>query len=83
MPGADIDLTSWTLPPVFGWMRDTGGLDTGEMLKTFNSGIGMVIVVDPDRADAIAALLGEHGETVARLGSVTDDGKVTYRGALS
>ncbi len=83
VPGADIDLTSWTLPPVFGWMRDTGGLDTGEMLKTFNSGIGMVIVVDPDRADAIAALLGEHGETVARLGSVTDDGKVTYRGALS
>jgi len=68
---------------VFKWLQETGGIETAEMLKTFNSGIGMVIVVAPDRADEIAALLEAEGETVARLGTVTESGKVTYTGALS
>ncbi|WP_370283316.1 phosphoribosylformylglycinamidine cyclo-ligase [Pseudooceanicola sp.] len=83
VPGAEIDLGAWPLPPVFRWLQETGGIETAEMLKTFNSGIGMVIVVAPDRADEIAALLEAEGETVARLGTVTECGKVTYTGALS
>ena len=83
VPGAEIDLGAWPLPPVFKWLQETGGIETAEMLKTFNSGIGMVIVVAPDRADEIAALLEAEGETVARLGTVTESGKVTYTGALS
>ncbi|GGL90928.1 phosphoribosylformylglycinamidine cyclo-ligase [Pseudooceanicola nanhaiensis] len=83
VPGAEIDLGAWPLPPVFKWLQETGGIETAEMLKTFNSGIGMVIVVAPDRADEIAALLKAEGETVARLGTVTESGKVTYTGALS
>jgi phosphoribosylformylglycinamidine cyclo-ligase len=83
VPGAEIDLGAWPLPPVFRWLQETGGIETAEMLKTFNSGIGMVIVVAPDRADEIAALLESEGETVARLGTVTESGKVTYTGALS
>ncbi|WP_375690302.1 phosphoribosylformylglycinamidine cyclo-ligase [Pseudooceanicola sp. LIPI14-2-Ac024] len=83
VPGAEIDLTAWSLPPVFKWLQETGGIETAEMLKTFNSGIGMVVVVAPDRAEAIAALLREQGETVATLGTVTDSGKVTYTGQLS
>ena len=83
VPGAEIDLGAWPLPPVFRWLQETGGIETAEMLKTFNSGIGMVIVVAPDRADEIAALLEAEGETVARLGTVTESGKVTYTGALS
>ena len=80
--GAEIDLGSWTLPPVFGWLMAEGGLDEKEMLKTFNSGIGMVVVVAADRADALVALLEGEGETVARLGTVVTGEGVRYSGAL-
>lgn len=80
--GVEIDLTAWTLPPVFQWLAAVGGMEEGEMLKTFNSGIGMVLVVDPTKADEIAALLSEMGETVFQIGSVTDEAAVTYRGTL-
>ena len=81
--GAEIDLTSWALPPVFRWLRDAGGLNEAEMLKTFNAGIGMALVVDAARADEIAAVLAEAGETVIRLGHVNAGDGVTYRGALA
>ena len=48
--GAEIDLAAWTLPPVFGWLAQTGGMAQAEMLKTFNCGIGMVLVVGAARA---------------------------------
>ncbi len=80
--GATIDLDSWTLPPVFAWLADQGGMDAGEMLKTFNSGVGMVLVVAPDRADALAALLAAAGETVYRMGQVSDTAGVAYTGTL-
>ncbi|WP_425091026.1 phosphoribosylformylglycinamidine cyclo-ligase [Tropicimonas sp. S265A] len=81
--GAEIDLGAWTLPPVFSWLGAAGGLAQDEMLKTFNSGIGMVLVVDPSRADALAQLLTEAGETVSRLGEVTAGEGVRYSGALA
>ena len=81
--GADIDLNAWHLPPVFGWLAETGGIETAEMLKTFNAGIGMVLVVEATQADAISAVLAEHGETVARLGTVTGGAGVRYSGTLS
>jgi phosphoribosylformylglycinamidine cyclo-ligase len=80
--GATIDLKTWTLPPVFRWLADQGGLDQGEMLKTFNAGIGMVLVVSPDRAAALAGDLTEAGETVTRLGHVTEGQGVSYTGSL-
>ena len=80
--GAEIDLGSWALPPVFAWLMAEGGLDEKEMLKTFNSGIGMVVVVAADRADALVALLEGEGETVARLGTVVTGEGVRYSGAL-
>ncbi|MCC0076272.1 MAG: phosphoribosylformylglycinamidine cyclo-ligase [Rhodobacter sp.] len=80
--GATIDLTSWTLPPVFGWMAGVAGFDEPELLKTFNSGIGMIAVVAADRAEALAALLAEQGETVYRLGTVTPGAGVTYTGQI-
>ncbi|MDO5620381.1 MAG: phosphoribosylformylglycinamidine cyclo-ligase [Paracoccus sp. (in: a-proteobacteria)] len=81
--GAQIDLTAWTLPPVFAWLRDAGGIAEAEMLKTFNSGIGMILSVAADRADALADLLTGQGETVHRLGHVTEGQGVTYTGALA
>jgi phosphoribosylformylglycinamidine cyclo-ligase len=80
--GADIDLTSWTLPPVFAWIADVAGLAESEMLKTFNAGVGMVLSVDADKADAIIALLQAEGETVYTLGTVTAGEGVRYSGAL-
>jgi len=80
--GAEIDLNSWTLPAVFQWLADNGGMDQAEMLKTFNAGIGMVFSVAADQADALEALLTEAGEHVVRLGSVKEGQGVSYSGTL-
>ncbi|WBU57690.1 phosphoribosylformylglycinamidine cyclo-ligase [Paracoccus sediminicola] len=81
--GAEIDLGGWDLPPVFRWLSEAGGIAPAEMLKTFNCGIGMVLVVAAGRADALRALLAEAGETVVTLGHVAPGEGVAYRGALS
>jgi len=80
--GARIDLDAWTLPPVFGWLAQNAGLEQGEMLKTFNCGIGMIVVAAPDRAEALAAMLTEAGESVSVIGQVTAGEGVRYTGAL-
>ncbi|PYG31861.1 phosphoribosylformylglycinamidine cyclo-ligase [Pelagimonas varians] len=81
--GVQIDLDAWDLPGVFKWMQQTGDIASAEMLKTFNCGLGMVLVVSAEEADALVSLLGEAGETVARLGTVTDSGTVSYTGTLA
>ncbi|QGX98300.1 phosphoribosylformylglycinamidine cyclo-ligase [Roseovarius faecimaris] len=80
--GAAIDLDAWTLPGTFRWLAEQGGIAPSEMLKTFNCGIGMILSVDAARADALTALLEGEGETVVRLGHVTDSGKMVYSGQL-
>ena len=80
--GAQIDLTSWDLPPVFQWLAETGGMSEAEMLKTFNCGIGMILVVDAAEADALTRVLTDMGETVSRIGTVTGTGHIAYSGAL-
>ena len=81
--GAQIDLEAWTLPPVFAWLRDQAGIDTAEMLKTFNCGIGMVVVADASHADALVALFGEQGLEASVIGTVIEGAGVTYAGALA
>lgn len=81
--GATIDLDTWTLPPVFAWMRELGGMNDAEMLKTFNCGIGMILVVSADEAEALEALLTEQGEAVFRIGIVTEQPGVAYSGKLA
>lgn len=80
--GAEIDLSAWDLPPVFRWLAETGGVAEAEMLKTFNCGIGMVLVVDKAAAPDQIALLQKAGETVAVLGTVGGDAGIRYTGAL-
>ncbi|CAM3672818.1 phosphoribosylformylglycinamidine cyclo-ligase [Paracoccus yeei] len=80
--GAEIDLTRFALPPVFAWLAEAGGIAEAEMLKTFNSGIGMILAVAADRADALQALLADEGETVHRLGHVAAGEGVRYSGSL-
>ncbi|MFY1708836.1 phosphoribosylformylglycinamidine cyclo-ligase [Tritonibacter scottomollicae] len=80
--GADIDLGAWELPDVFKWLAETGGIEESEMLKTFNCGIGMILVVKADRAEALTELLAGEGERVSRLGIVTAEEGVRYTGGL-
>jgi phosphoribosylformylglycinamidine cyclo-ligase len=80
--GASIDLGAWTLPPVFRWLAATSGMAEGELLKTFNCGIGMILVVAPDRAAALTTLLTDAGETVVTMGSVGPGQGVAYTGRL-
>mgnify|MGYP006272354471 CR=1 FL=1 len=80
--GAEIDLAAWERPAVFGWAMRAGGVEAAEMLKSFNCGIGMVLAVAPERADALAALLEGEGETVRRIGRVVPGAGVAYRGSL-
>ena len=78
----EIDLSSWQLPPVFRWLATTAGMAEPELLKTFNCGIGMMLVVAADRAGELAALLEGQGESVARLGRVVKGEGVIYKGRL-
>lgn len=80
--GADIDLDAWALPAVFDWMAKVGGIEQSEMLKTFNCGIGMIVVVAADRADALSEILTGAGETVSRLGTIGGAPGVRYAGTL-
>lgn len=78
--GAKIDLSTWDVPPVFHWLAEVAGITDAEMLKTFNCGIGMVLAVAPERAEAITDLLGAAGEAVFRIGTVTNTGGMAYSG---
>ncbi len=67
---AEINANSWTLPPVFAWLKKSASIEPQELARTFNCGIGMVVAVDAARADAIKAVLEAEGETVYRIGHV-------------
>ena len=77
-----IDLGAWDLPPVFKWLAKTGGMEEAEILKTFNCGVGMILSVEADQAEALTTLLKEQGETVYTLGTVQAGEGVSYTGAL-
>ncbi len=70
--GVAIDVSSWERPPVFSWLAQTGGVDDAEMLRTFNCGIGMVLVVSREHAAPVATALTAAGETVFTVGTVEE-----------
>jgi phosphoribosylformylglycinamidine cyclo-ligase len=67
---AHIDASSWTLPPLFAWLRDAGNVAEQEMYRVFNCGIGMVVIVAAADADHAVASLSGAGETVYRIGRI-------------
>ena len=81
--GAEIDLNAWELPGVFAWLQQQGGIEAAEMLKTFNCGIGLVVVAAADQAESVTATLREAGETVVTLGKVTGTPGIAYSGSLA
>ena len=83
--GIALDLDAVSVPPVFGWLAREGNVAEAEMLRTFNCGIGMVVVVDPAQAEAVERALQAAGEAPVRLGQITERGEspVTYAGRLA
>jgi phosphoribosylformylglycinamidine cyclo-ligase len=82
--GVTLDLAAVPVPPVFKWLAVQGNVAQSEMLRTFNCGIGMVLVVAPAEAVAVKAVLEREGEKVIRLGEITqaDSASVAYTGTL-
>ncbi len=83
--GAMLDLDAITPPAIFRWLSEAGGVAEREMLRTFNCGVGMVLVVAPGEADAVLAKLGERNTAPFVAGEVTahqGGERVGYRGAL-
>lgn len=68
---ARIHRDSWTMPALFAWLQENGGVEDQEMYRVFNCGIGMTVIVPADKADAISTTLRDHGETVYTLGHIT------------
>ena len=67
---AVVDRNSWAAPPVFAWLQEHGKVDAAEMARTFNCGIGMVVIVAKDHAATATAQLQAAGENVFTIGEI-------------
>jgi phosphoribosylformylglycinamidine cyclo-ligase len=67
---ARLDAVAWDVPPVFRWLATAGGIAPEEMLRVFNCGIGMTVIVAPEHATEARAILEGAGETVFAIGQV-------------
>jgi phosphoribosylformylglycinamidine cyclo-ligase len=67
---AVLDSAAWDMPPLFKWLQQHGGVADAEMHRVFNCGIGMVVIVAPEIADAAMAQLNAAGESVSRIGTI-------------
>jgi phosphoribosylformylglycinamidine cyclo-ligase len=82
---AEVDLDGFKLPPVFAWLQRTAAIATDEMLRTFNCGIGLVVIADATSQDDIVAAFAAHGQSACRIGQLaagSGDARVRYRGTL-
>lgn len=78
---AQINLDSWDLPPIFAWLQQQGNIAQSEMLRTFNCGVGFVVVIPKDKADQAIEVLKEQGEHVWQIGQIVrrDELAVVYQ----
>ncbi|RZC66326.1 hypothetical protein C5167_010017 [Papaver somniferum] len=76
--GASIYKNSWDIPPVFKWIQEAGRVEEAEMMRTFNMGIGMVLVVSSEAADRILEEERQEGNVVYRIGEVVNGEGVSY-----
>ncbi len=81
---AIIDTNSWQWPAVFDWLQEAGNVATAEMFRTFNCGVGMIVVVPEEKVSAALALLNSEGEQAWLLGDITnrisDEAQVEFTG---
>ena len=84
--GARINLAKVPVAPVFKWLASEGGIAQNEMLRTFNCGIGMIVIASPKDADAVAQAFTQAGERTVTLGEVMrapTEPRVIYDGQLN
>lgn len=77
--GAVVDRSAWPVPPVFSTLQQAGGIERDEMDRVFNMGVGMIAVVRPEDAGAVAAAAEDRGWGAWRIGEVERGGGVRYR----
>jgi len=82
--GARVDINSWQWSALFEWLQRTGAIDTAEMRRTFNCGVGMVAIVDAEHSDAVISQLQAAGEQAWVMGDITPAAtpEVVYRDGL-
>lgn len=68
---AELDASRWPLPDIFKWLKGVGNLDNDDLAKTLNCGLGMIVICDPEHADQVTKNLQSSGETVYRIGFVS------------
>jgi phosphoribosylformylglycinamidine cyclo-ligase len=76
--GARIDLSAWDAPPVFGFVERTSGATHEEMMRTFNMGMGMALMVPAGAVEEAVAATGRHGVEAVRIGTVVPGEGVTF-----
>lgn len=80
---AEIDLGAFALPPVFAWLQEEANLDPKEMLRTFNCGSGMIVVVASGDAERVRKHLGEEALVIGTMVSRGRGDAIRYRGELA
>ena len=77
--GVIVDCEAWKIPPVFTLLQRIGDVEKAEMYRTFNMGIGFVLIVHPEDEKTVRTLLKEQGEEAVRIGQVIKGKGVEYR----
>nr|AOE43227.1 phosphoribosylamine-glycine ligase/phosphoribosylformylglycinamide cyclo-ligase [Synstelium polycarpum] len=79
---ATLKLGSWEILPVFQWLNEIGKMEQLELLRTFNCGLGMVLIVEKDNVESITTILKQHNETVYEIGTITAADTLTSKPAV-
>jgi phosphoribosylformylglycinamidine cyclo-ligase len=80
---AEIDLAAFALPPVFAWLMQEARLPQDEMLRTFNCGIGMILVVAARDAERVKQILGPEAAAIGAIGKRAGGEAIRYAGAFA
>ena len=80
---AEIDLAAFALPPVFAWLQAESGLDQDEMLRTFNCGVGMIVIVAPGDVERALDSLGEEARVIGAIGERGHGAAIRYGGKFA
>jgi phosphoribosylformylglycinamidine cyclo-ligase len=81
--GIFIDTSTWEFPSEFKWLKSAGNIEQAEMLKTFNCGIGMVLVINKRAINNVLSLLKNEDINAFQIGEITNSGKLEYHGLTS
>jgi phosphoribosylformylglycinamidine cyclo-ligase len=79
---AEIDLGSLALPPVFAWLKREANLDDAEMLRTFNCGVGMIVVAGARDAKRLLASLGPEAQQIGTIVARDAGAAIRFEGSL-